>query len=90
MFLMARISDIRFYPFSPDSHLKAKRISIYTRFSHSIYDRKNLLLKLRKPSQEQMSVKGGVKVDHWGLGETEIERMATAFEHEDLKKARGK
>jgi serine/threonine-protein kinase HipA len=25
-----------------------------------------------------------------GLGETEIERMATAFEHEDLKKARGK
>ena len=26
----------------------------------------------------------------WGLGETEIEQMATAFEHEDLKKARGK
>jgi serine/threonine-protein kinase HipA len=25
-----------------------------------------------------------------GLGETEIERMATAFEHEDLKKALGK
>jgi hypothetical protein len=24
-----------------------------------------------------------------GLGETEIERMATAFEHEDLKKALG-
>jgi len=47
-------------------------------------------LKLREPSQEQMSVKGGVKVDHWGLGETEIERMSTAFEHEDLKKARGK